>query len=156
MSATDQEIKDIGLFIRTTLSTFIRGEEQVVPDAKLNWRELQKIVRGRNLGSLFASCFNNSSLPPPVLQEWQQQKMATSLGNLAKLKVATDITAIAEKNGIRAVSMRGIVLAHTLYPDPAMRPMHDIDIIIRPSDKEKFLTAMREEGHEPTDFFRSQ
>lgn len=156
MSTTDQELKDIGQFVRATLSAFIKGNKQVLPDTKLNWRELQGIVKGRNLGSLFAICHSKSSLPPPVSQDWQQQKMTTSLQNLARLKIATDITAIAEKAGIRAVTMRGIVLAHTLYQDPAMRPMHDIDLIIRPADNERFLTAMRDAGHEPTDFFRSQ
>lgn len=156
MNASDKELRDIGLFIQESLAAYIKNKGSVTPTDNLNWRELQAIVRGRNLGSLFAFCHNSSLLPPPVLQEWEQQKMRTSLQNLAKLKVTTDITAIAERAGVRVVAMRGIVLAHNLYQDPAMRPMHDTDLLIRPSDKEQFLTAMREEGFEPTDFFRSQ
>jgi hypothetical protein len=156
MSVTDQELMDIGNFIQNSLSSFVKNEPLTDPPVKLNWRKLQGIVRGRNLGPLFSFCHGNSALPPPVIQDWQQEKTRTSLQNLARLKVATDITVLAERAGIKIVAMRGIVLAHSLYRDPAMRPMHDIDFIIRPQDKEKFLAAMHDAGYEPTDLFRSQ
>lgn len=156
MTATDLQLQDISHFLRRTLSAFITGDEQPPVDAKLDWRTLQEVVRTRNLGALFSFCHDHTPLPPPVVQEWRRMKMATTLGNLAKLKITTDLTALAEKAGIRAVAMRGIVLAHWLYPDPAMRPMHDIDLLVRPADKEKFHGAMLAAGHTPTDYFRSQ
>jgi len=156
MNPSTTDVQRISLFLRSTLSSFISGRKQTPDLSGLDWRTLQEIVRGRNLGALFSFCHAKNNLPPPVLQEWQQMKMRTSLENLTKLKVATDISAISEKAGIHAVAMRGIVLAHTLYPDPAMRPMHDIDLLIRPADREQFLAAMKDAGHEPTDIFRSQ
>lgn len=156
MSATTLEIQKISLFLRNTLSAFIKCANQEHTIEKLEWRALQGIVNGRNLGTLFSFCHKNTPLPPPVIQDWQQMKMATSLQNLTKLKITTDLANIAEKAGVRAVAMRGIVLAHSLYADPAMRPMHDIDLLIRPDDQEEFLAAMKAAGHVPMNFFRSQ
>jgi hypothetical protein len=157
MSATALPLQNISHFLRSTLSAFIKGEEhnRILAEG-IDWHALQGIVRGRNLGALFSFCHAHTHLPPPLIREWQQMKMATSLQNMAKLKITTDLTALAEKTGIRAVAMRGIVLAHLLYPDPALRPMHDIDLLIRPVDREKFHDAMAAAGHIPTDYFRSQ
>lgn len=154
MNATASELEKISLFLRSSLAAFIKGEQQKIVEDQPDWRILRGIVRGRNLGALFFLC--HAPLPPPLIQEWRQMKMATALRNLAKLKVTTDLTALATKAGIRAVAMRGIVLAHSLYPDPAMRPMHDIDLLIRPVDREKFHAAMETAGHIPTAYFRSQ
>lgn len=38
------------------------------------------------------------------------------------------------KNGLRCLVLKGSVLAHTLYPEPALRPMRDIDLFVRKAE----------------------
>jgi putative nucleotidyltransferase-like protein len=37
--------------------------------------------------------------------------------------------------GVDALTLKGIALAHTVYPEPGLRPMADIDLLVRPSDR---------------------
>lgn len=39
-------------------------------------------------------------------------------------------------DGIEPIVLRGIALADTVYPDPALRHCHDIDLLVRPMDLE--------------------
>ncbi len=76
--------------------------------------------------------------------------------NLHNLKTAVFLFSILDAHKIDAVGMRGINLANFIYADPSLRPMHDIDILIRPEDRERLHDALAERGHKPTEYLRSQ
>jgi hypothetical protein len=48
--------------------------------------------------------------------------------------------------GILALPLKGPVLAATLYPDPALRPFSDIDVLVRPADLPAALRALARIG----------
>lgn len=157
MRGADRSLKTVTTFVQQTLVSFVKDiEPPRWSGGKSELAILRGVIRGRNLGPLFSFCHAQAQLPDELIREWQQAKMKTSLQNLAGLKITADITRIAEKTGIGTAAMRGIVLAHMLYPDPAMRPMHDIDLLIKPAARNRFLAAMKEAGHHPREFLRSQ
>lgn len=51
-------------------------------------------------------------------------------------------------SGIDAWGYKGADYALTLYPDPVLRPMSDIDLIVRPCDMTGAMTALRRGGWE--------
>lgn len=57
------------------------------------------------------------------------------------------VKAIAE-TGIPAVYLKGFAFAHSLYPDPDIRTIGDIDILIRSIDLEGLLAFLTDEGFE--------
>jgi len=52
---------------------------------------------------------------------------------------------IAE-TGIEVVYLKGFATTHDIYPDPDLRSMSDIDILLRKADLNRFITAFREKG----------
>jgi hypothetical protein len=44
--------------------------------------------------------------------------------------------------GIPAVWIKGVSLSHTIYPHPGLRPMSDIDVVIRRSDRGRALALV--------------
>lgn len=46
---------------------------------------------------------------------------------------------------------KGMSYLYTLYPDPAMRPMDDIDLIVRPSDEHQACLALEHSGFKRVD-----
>jgi|GEM_PF-4137957 len=50
-------------------------------------------------------------------------------------------------SGIRVVPLKGIVLMETLYPEPGMRPLEDIDILVRSSDMMRSAGLLCETGY---------
>ncbi len=54
---------------------------------------------------------------------------------------------IAE-TGIPVVYLKGFALAHSLYPDPDIRTIGDIDILVRPADLGALLMFLEDQGFE--------
>src|SRR5262249_35556323 len=51
--------------------------------------------------------------------------------------------------GIRPILMKGAALAYTVYPEPALRPHADIDLLVAPADRERCTAGLAALGYEP-------
>lgn len=54
-----------------------------------------------------------------------------------------------DARGIRAVPVKGVVLANTVYEQPAVRDFSDIDLLVSPADAERSREVLHELGFEP-------
>ncbi len=55
------------------------------------------------------------------------------------------MAAISE-TGIPVVYLKGFALAHSLYPDPDIRTIGDLDILVRPEDLDRLLAFLADNG----------
>lgn len=60
------------------------------------------------------------------------------LGELREILLALDVA------GIAAIPLKGSVLAERFYAAPGLRPMSDLDLLIRPADEARALAVLRE------------
>ena len=49
--------------------------------------------------------------------------------------------------GVESLTLKGMVLAHTVYPEPWLRPMADIDLLVRPEARTAALAALHALGY---------
>jgi hypothetical protein len=54
--------------------------------------------------------------------------------NRVRMRVLGDVLRAFEAAGIRALVLKGAALAHLVYPEPGLRPMRDMDVLVVPSD----------------------
>lgn len=62
--------------------------------------------------------------------------------NMAYLSCAQVLFDVCEKEGLDLIALRGILFAQILYPDPALRPISDIDLLIRPEQMDRFAACL--------------
>lgn len=67
-------------------------------------------------------------------------------------QIVAEIARECTKAGIAVMGLKDLQLARSIYPDPALRPMGDIDLLIRPEDYEKAADCMFRLGFERTPF----
>jgi putative nucleotidyltransferase-like protein len=140
-------------YIRQQLGSFIRGEaKRITPPVEVDWKRLETIVFYHNVAAIFSSLMHKND----HVRNWLPHKMKILAANLHNVKTTVSLFAILEERKINAVGMRGIHLANFFYADPSLRPMHDVDILIRPEDRERLHVALEEAGHKPTEYLRSQ
>jgi hypothetical protein len=56
-----------------------------------------------------------------------------------------------QRSGIPALALKGVVLAYTVYADPSLRPMTDIDLLVPTGKRQKALDVLHELGFEYPD-----
>ena len=54
------------------------------------------------------------------------------------------------EGGIAPVVMKGFHTAHVYFPEPGLRPMADVDIVVAPSDIARAESLLREAGFQPS------
>ncbi len=65
-----------------------------------------------------------------------------------KSETATLLAILAEEPAIPVILLKGIALALSLYPDPALRPMNDLDLLIAPSDFDRMVDRLLQRGYQ--------
>ncbi len=59
-----------------------------------------------------------------------------------------EATAALRAAGVETITLKGMALAQTVYPEPGCRPMADIDLLVRPADRGAALDALRALGYQ--------
>lgn len=73
--------------------------------------------------------------PPPVVRrELQGLYLRHRRANQIRTHVLGDVLAATSAAGIQAVVLKGAALSHIVYPEPGLRPMSDLDILVSESD----------------------
>jgi Uncharacterised nucleotidyltransferase len=49
--------------------------------------------------------------------------------------------------GVETLTLKGMVLAHTVYPAPELRPMADLDLLVRPADRARAVDTLTSLGY---------
>lgn len=83
------------------------------------------------------------------LDEFRPEARARAMWELRHRKVLADLLAALAAAGIRAVVMKGTALAYDLYPEPALRPRGDTDLLIAPATVTPARAVLRQQGFQP-------
>ena len=58
-----------------------------------------------------------------------------------------EATAALRQARVETVTLKGMALANVVYPEPWLRPMADVDLLVRPADRAAALATLRELGY---------
>ena len=90
----------------------------------------------------------NVGLPPPVSERLRDLYLHNHLRNAAVLEQLDEIASAAAAHGARLIPLKGAHLAKWVYDEPALRPMLDLDLLVRPSDELLLRRALVQSGYE--------
>jgi len=144
-------------YLCTALRAFIGGTDCPAIPEPLDWDRFERIVAVNGLVPIIQSTLLNlSQVPENRQQTWKHASIGVLLKNRQYLKAAVKMFRILESEGIAAVSLRGLAMAYWIYPDPALRPMSDVDILVPTDAKEGLLDRLRLHGLSPCKIRRYQ
>lgn len=115
--------------------------EQVRPnDLGLDWSDQEIItafVHQAERSGVAAWCFyrllqnsENKSRHPDLMARLKQRYLAVLVDNQQKLTLFREIEKILGAQDIPVALLKGMAMAFTVYPEEALRPMGDLDILV--------------------------
>lgn len=122
-----------------------------------NWQKLPSISEEQGMAPLVNYHLRKANITIP--QEIQRELTALSLRhkliNQVRTNTLIDLSMLFHQAEIPFLVLKGIALAHILYPSPGLRPMKDMDLLIRIEDIEKVTQLLIDNGfkQQPDAFF---
>jgi hypothetical protein len=128
-----------------------RRPDPLCPQA---WRLLLPWLRAHRLRPLahWVAQQSGVSLEDDLCKELESAYFSAGFRYETLRAAAAEIGLALDRQGIRAILLKGFPLAEGLYPVPACRPMEDIDLLVRPEERERASHLLVALGYTDTSF----
>jgi hypothetical protein len=96
------------------------------------WEPLSAQAEAQGMAPLLYTHLKAAGIQPPraVKRELQGLYLRHRQANRVRMRVLRDILAAYEAAGVQALVLKGAALVHLVYPEPGLRPMSDLDILV--------------------------
>jgi hypothetical protein len=113
-----------------------------------DWAALPAQANAHGLGPLLYVHLKEAgvSIPQPVKRELQGLYLRHRHANQVRGRVLAELLTAFEAADIPALVLKGAALAHLLYPEPGLRPMRDIDLLVSRAEARRAQQLLAELG----------
>lgn len=128
----------------------------VAPDALINQDEaaqsaLLKSIRDHRLAPMLRYMHHGYHahvvLPDTLIAHLEQSHRKSAFRSLHIQQALHHLDSLLRQNGVPYVAMKGAFLAFHAYPNPALRPMRDIDILVPEPDALTIFNKLVDAGY---------
>jgi hypothetical protein len=136
--------------VNTNGDVFKKIQRILGPD--LNWAYFFERARSEGIMSWVYSRLSEiegaqSLVPKDAWERLESSYYTVARRNIALTQKLNTILNSLNQAGIEVILLKGMALIHTIYPDIALRPMYDIDILIHKKDFSRVAEKLRELGY---------
>jgi hypothetical protein len=142
--------------ICSAIGSFVKKVKPPPLPSGLDWPRLERIGGRNSVMPILLSILDNSQVPKDMVRRWRQLSVGAELFYQRAKKAAIKVCRIFEEEGIPAVVLRGMALTQSVYADPALRPMVDVDILVPESVRQVLPQIMKKQGFVAKLTLRSQ
>lgn len=126
----------------------LEGLAQASEAQEIAWDDLLSAAEAHQVSPLLHDRLRNEGwLPGHVAAMLRSAYVATATRNTLFLHALGDVLDMLRAQDIPVIVLKGAALAETLYGNPALRPMVDIDILLRQEDVLRGLAVLEAGGY---------
>lgn len=116
----------------TTLCALVRGDAAPPLPPDTDWASLVTLAQAHGIGPLLLRALQGygAAIPADWLARLQSERTEIAVQHMLAARMQRRLASAMGDADIRCVWLKGIVLAHTVYPEPALRPMVDVDVLV--------------------------
>ena len=113
-----------------------------------DWSAVPTQAEAQGLGPLLYWQLKAAAIPVPtaVRRELQALYLRHRHANGVRIQVLVDILQAFQAAAMQVRVLKGAALAPLIYPEPALRPMRDLDLLVRSADLSRAQTILSELG----------
>lgn len=137
-----------GLLQAARVAAILQGRWVEIDESE--WPEILAVARAHRVEQLVFMALERGtcprSAPPPELAQLAGRYLLTAAGNKKIFADLRDALQVLEEAGVQVVVLKGAALAETVYGDPGLRPMVDVDLLVRREHVERAVSALLAAG----------
>lgn len=116
-----------------------------------DWDEFSRLARMHRLGPMLHARLARGDLAEALPREVKDRLKAAhrkhTLRNLKIYRELVTVTRILDAAQIPSIALKGAFLAQFAYAEPGLRPMRDLDLLLRPEQAVQAFELLRESGY---------
>ncbi len=127
------EMSDIRRLLLDLTGTVTRVEAQrTAALLPADWAQLQRLARMHRLEPWIYvnAAAHHDAVPATIVASWQAAHRHAAITALVRKAELAECFALLRSAGYDVVALKGAYLAFHAYPEPALRPMRDLDLIL--------------------------
>lgn len=115
-----------------------------------SWHELITSAEQHGMASLLYKHLKElgAEIPKDARRLLQSLYLRNRRANAARNKAVIEVVTAYREEGVDLLLVKGIALCNFVYSESALRPMRDIDLLVRKGDLEKAQTILVELGYQ--------
>ncbi|MEN9936380.1 MAG: hypothetical protein RLZZ387_2959 [Chloroflexota bacterium] len=117
------------------------------------WDGMAELAEEHGLAPLLSAHLTEAGIAPPPHERDELLGFVLQHANAARVRTRAlaEILARFHAAGVEALALKGAALSFLVYPRPALRPMRDIDLLVRASDAPRAYALLGELGFRISD-----
>lgn len=101
--------------------------------ASADWARLEALAQSYHCDPmLHHRRGDDAAIPADLRARWRERYRTSAMRALVLRAELGEVTALLERAGLAPIALKGAWLAWHAYPQPALRPMSDIDLLLAP------------------------
>jgi hypothetical protein len=131
----------------------LRPESQPEHTADVDWTACAELARRNGVAPLVYRRLSDVAieLPPAALEPLRRAYYQNAAANTLRYRELAQIMAVLDAEGIPAIVLKGPALALSVYPDPALRVIGDIDLLVRREYVARAMAGLQQLGYRTPD-----
>lgn len=117
-----------------------------------DWEELSRLTKMHRLGPMLGERLGRNDLdgciPHDVRDRLQKSHRKHAFRNLAIYRELVTVTQMLDAAQIPSIALKGAFLARFAYSEPGLRPMRDLDLLLRPEQAVKAFELLMARGYQ--------
>lgn len=117
-----------------------------------DWDEFSRLARMHRLGPMLRHRLGNGDLAAAIPQEVRAYLKAThrrhTLRNLKIFRELVTVTRILDAGQIPSIALKGAFLAQFAYAELGLRPMRDLDLLLKPEKAVEAFELLKSHGYQ--------
>jgi hypothetical protein len=113
----------------------------------LDWMRLRQIARKEGVTGILYKLLREGDIPESVLESFRNDYQSITARNIINLSALEKLEDALSGENIQVMALKGASLLNNVYHDIGMRPMGDIDLMVRPAEQERFVNISKKLGY---------
>jgi signal peptidase I len=114
----------------------------------INWTRVKEIASREGVIGILYKQLKDSEIPDADLSAFRDYYQSVAAQNVVNLTALEKLECVLGNENIEVMTLKGASLLNNVYYYIGMRPMGDLDLMIRPEEKERFVILLKKMGYE--------